>query len=381
MRLHTDVEDYRESMQFIDSDILDTVLSEMERQDFSRFSRNDVVFALNQDVLDPKDFAALLSPAADSMLERMAARAKDDTARHFGNSVSMFTPIYVSNHCENGCAYCGFNKDNDIHRIKLDMESVEREMRTIASEGLSDILVLTGESRSDVDLEYIGGCIDIAKRHFKSIGVEIFPLNVDEYRLIQERGVDYVTVFQETYDPSLYSKIHRFGPKRVFSYRFNSQERALMAGMRGVAFGALLGLGDSSKDAFACGLHGHLLQRRYPHAEISFSLPRLRPFSNGRYDCDMTERRLLQVALAYRIFMPFAGMTISTRERPTFRDNVVGLCATKISAGVSVGVGGHCGAKVSEGQFEIFDTRDVSEIVRMLKEKGLQPVMNDYVRV
>jgi 2-iminoacetate synthase len=255
-------------------------------------------------------------------------------------------------------------------------------MANIAGSGLAEILILTGESRKMSDVEFIGDCVRSASEHFRNIGLEVYPLNVDEYSYLHGCGADYVTVFQETYDPVRYEKLHPFGPKRIFSYRFNAQERALMGGMRGVAFGALLGLGDFRKDALACGIHAYLLQRKYPHAEMSFSMPRLRPFVNGRYSSEaVSERSLLQIALAYRMFMPFAGQTISSRESPAFRDNIVALSATKISAGVSVGIGGHAEEKKGDEQFDISDPRDVRQIRRALTEKGLQPVFNDYVRV
>jgi len=312
----------------------------------------------------------------------MAQRAREETQRYFGNSVSIFTPLYASNYCDNGCLYCGFNADNDIRRAKLSPEDIDREMSIISRSGLAEVLILTGESREKSDLDFISGCVRTAAKYFRNIGLEIYPLNIQEYSRLRDCGADYVTVFQETYDPSKYERIHPFGPKKIFSYRFNSQERALMGGMRGVAFGALLGLGDFRKDALACGIHAYLLQRKYPHAEISFSLPRLRPFSKGKYSAEIiSERDLLQVALAYRIFMPFAGQTISSRESPDFRDNIVGLSATKISAGVSVGVGGHAEEKKGDEQFDISDPRSVHEIRRVLTKRGLQPVFNDYVRV
>ncbi|UAL07217.1 MAG: 2-iminoacetate synthase ThiH [Candidatus Methanogranum gryphiswaldense] len=377
-----DVEEYHTTMEHIESGIMDEVLSSVERFDPSSYVSEDVMKALSKDHIDMNDFAALLSPAADNFLEPMAIRAREDTRKHFGNSVCMFTPIYTSNYCTNQCTYCGFNCKNDIHRAKLSLEEVDGEMKTIASTGLTEILILTGESRTMSDVEYIGDCVKIATRYFSSIGVEVYPMNSDEYRYLHDCGVDYVTVFQETYDPKRYADLHLGGPKRVFSYRFDAQERALIGGMRGVAFGALLGLGDFRADAFACGIHAYLIQRKYPHAEISFSLPRLRPcIGNGDDTNPVHERQLLQVALAYRIFMPFAGETISTRECKEFRDNIVGLCATKISAGVCVGIGGHSGEEKGDEQFTISDPRTVEEVRKALKERGLQPVFNDYVRV
>lgn len=377
-----DAEEYYDNMEHLDPSLMERVLSVAGDYDPSAYTGSDVSRALGKDRLEIEDFAALLSPAADAFLERMAVRAKEETGKHFGNSVGMFTPIYTSNYCTNECVYCGFNCRNRINRARLTSEEVDREMSAIAGSGLTDILILTGESREMSDVDYIGECVRTAAGHFSSIGIEVYPMNSDEYRYLRECGADYVTVFQETYDPVRYSELHLGGPKRIFSYRFNAQERALIGGMRGVAFGALLGLGDFRKDSFACGVHAYEIQRKYPYAEISFSLPRLRPFINNEDDTNQVhERQLLQVALAYRIFMPFAGETISTRECPEFRNGIVGLCATRISAGVCVGIGGRSEEEKGDEQFNISDPRTVDEVRKALEDRGLQPVFNDYVRV
>ena len=377
----TDAMEYLPDMEAIDSDIMETVLGTAAELDPSTFTDADVRRALDGDP-GIEGFAALLSPAAEPHLEEMAARALDETRRHFGNSVCLFTPLYVSNYCSNECVYCGFNCKNGIHRATLDLPSVERELDAIAATGLEEVLILTGESRARSGVDYISKCVELASERFATVGVEVYPMNTDEYAVLHRSGADYVTVFQETYDPARYAELHLSGPKRVFSYRFDAQERALRGGMRGVAFGTLLGLRDDfRRDALACGLHAMSIQRRYPHAEISMSLPRLRPAGGVDNKIGVTESQLLQVSLAYRMFLPFAGQTISTRERPTFRDGIVGLSATKISAGVSVGIGEHSGEARGDGQFVISDPRDVGEITAALRRKGLQPVMNDYVRV
>lgn len=374
--------EYMEGMEVIDSDIMEQVLASMEQYEDKLYSKEDVIAALEKERLTPKDFGALLSTAAAPFLEEMAKRAKLETAKHFGNSVYLFTPLYISNYCENYCVYCGFNCHNRIRRAKLDLEGIEKEMAAIAKTGLEEILILTGESRKMSDVTYIGEACKIARKYFKMVGLEVYPMNVDEYAYLHQCGADFVTVFQETYDSDKYETLHLSGHKRVFPYRINAQERALKGGMRGVAFAALLGLSDFRKDAFATGIHAYLIQKKYPHAEISFSCPRLRPIINNDKinPKDVHERELLQVMCAYRIFMPYAGMTISTRERAGFRDHVIGLAATKISAGVSTGIGGHQGeGEQGDDQFEIADTRNLEEVVSAIKEQGLQPVMNDYV--
>ena len=374
--------EYMEGMEVIDSDIMEQIIDAMEHYDDMAYSKEDVMAALKKERLTQKDFGALLSTAAAPFLEEMAKRAKLETAKHFGNSVYLFTPLYISNYCENYCVYCGFNCHNQIRRAKLDLEGIEKEMAAIAKTGLEEILILTGESRKMSDVTYIGEACKIARKYFKMVGLEVYPMNVDEYAYLHQCGADFVTVFQETYDSDKYETLHLSGHKRVFPYRINAQERALKGGMRGVAFAALLGLSDFRKDAFATGIHAYLIQKKYPHAEISFSCPRLRPIINNDKISpkDVHERELLQVMCAYRIFMPYAGMTISTRERAGFRDHVIGLAATKISAGVSTGIGGHQGeGEQGDDQFEIADTRNLEEVVSAIKEQGLQPVMNDYV--
>lgn len=377
---------YLEGMEVLeDSNIMDEVISKMNDYDYSKYTAGDVMRALSKEVLKPEDFAALLSPAAEPFLEQMAQRAKLEKEKHFGSSVCLFTPLYIANYCENYCIYCGFNCHNKIRRARLNIDEIEKEMQAIAKTGLEEVLILTGESRKMSDVKYIGEACKVAKKYFKNIGIEVYPMNSNEYAYLHECGVDYVTVFQETYNSDKYETLHLSGHKRIFPYRLNAQERALKGGMRGVAFAALLGLSDFRKDAFATGMHAYLLQRKYPYAEISFSCPRLRPIINNDKinPKDVHEKQLLQVMCAYRIFMPFAGMTISTRERAGFRNKVIGIAATKISAGVSTGIGSHSADIDDQGddQFEINDTRNVDEVYNAIKAEGLQPVMNDYVFV
>jgi 2-iminoacetate synthase len=362
-------------------DILDMVLSQEFRDDYTD---SDVRNALNKDVLTTYDFQALLSSVAENHLEEIARHSKALTRKQYGNSVSMYTPLYISNYCDNQCTYCGFNSKNDINRGKLSLEEIEKELKAIAETGLEELLLLTGESREISSVEYIGEAVKLAAKYFLTVGIEVYPLSTDEYEYINKCGADFVSIYQETYNIKTYEKYHVSGPKRDFKFRFNSQERAVKAGMRGVSFGALLGLGDPRYDAFATGLHAYYLQRKYPHAEISFSAPRLRSFINsGETALNATEKLLLQVFMAYRIFMPFTSIVISTRERPGFRDNVIGLAANKISAGVRVGVGGHSCDSEQKGdeQFDISDPRTTTQIHEMILSRGLQPVYTDYIRI
>ena len=264
---------YLPNMEVLESDIMDRVINAMEEYDYNKYTAEDVKAALAHDTRTPEDFAALLSPAALPFLEDMARAAQYETRKHFGNSVYMFTPLYIANYCENYCIYCGFNCHNKINRAKLNDDEIEKEMAAIAKSGLEEILILTGESKKMSDVEYIGNACKIARKYFKVIGLEVYPMNSDEYAYLHECGADYVTVFQETYNSDKYETLHLAGHKRIFPYRVNAQERALKGGMRGVGFAALLGLDDFRKDAFATGMHAYLLQRKYPHAEIAFSCP------------------------------------------------------------------------------------------------------------
>ncbi|EJJ4765715.1 2-iminoacetate synthase ThiH [Campylobacter jejuni] len=374
---------YLPHMQEIKSEILNKVLTQVQSYDESQFSAKDVKNALNQTHLSIEHLKALLSSAAEDFIEELAFKSAKVKQKYFGNSISLFTPLYLSNYCNSKCVYCGFQKGNKIARAKLSEAEIHEEMQAIAKSGLEEILMLTGEGREFASVEYIANACKIAREYFKVVGVEIYPMNEDEYKILHEKGCDYVTVFQETYNALKYSKIHLAGEKRIFPYRFNAQERALKAGMRGVAFGALLGIDDFRKDALATALHAHFLQQAYSHAEISISVPRLRPIINNAkiHPKDVSEKRLLQVLCAYRLFLPFAGIIISSRERIGFRDEVIKLGATKMSAGVSVGIGEHKGEKKGDEQFEISDDRSVDEILAMLKRSNLQAVMSDSIYV
>lgn len=383
--------EYMDGMEQINSDIREKILSVMESYDYNSYTADDVKSAIEHERCTVEDFKALLSPSAEPFLEQMAEKARLETRKHFGNTIYLFTPLYIANYCENYCVYCGFNCYNDIKRMKLNMEQIEKEMRVIAESGMEEILILTGESRSKSGIEYIGEACKLARKYFRMVGLEIYPVNTDEYKYLHECGADYVTVFQETYDSDRYEQLHLMGHKRVFPYRIEAQERALMGGMRGIACSALLGLSDFRKDAFASALHVYYLQRKYPHAEISLSCPRLRPIINNEQinPLDVHEKQLCQVLCAYRIFLPFCGITVSSRESETFRNGIVKICATKVSAGVSTGIGDHESKYTgkendsAEGdeQFEINDVRSFRQMYKDMSAEGLQPVLNDYLYV
>lgn len=383
--------EYMPGMEQIKSDVMQKVMEHMKSYNPDDYTARDVRAALSHDTCTVEDFKALLSPAAQPFLEQMAQRAQIETQKHFGNTVYIFTPLYIANYCENYCVYCGFNCYNKIRRLQLSYEQIEHEMKVITDSGMEEILILTGESKAKSDIKYIGEACKLARKYFKMVGLEIYPVNSEDYKYLHECGADYVTVFQETYDSDKYETLHLMGHKRVWPYRFESQERALMGGMRGVGFSALLGLSDFRKDALATALHVYYLQRKYPWAEMSISCPRLRPIINNDKinPHDVHETQLCQIICAYRIFLPFAGITVSSRESASFRNGIAKIAATKVSAGVSTGIGDHeskytgenDGEAEGDEQFEINDSRSIDTMYKDMSSEGLQPVLNDYLYV
>jgi len=352
---------------------------------FNAVSAEDVRTAVNREVLDVDQLLSLLSPAAECYLEKMAEKAHQVTLRNFGRTIQLYTPMYLSNYCENECVYCGFSVKNDIERRKLTPDEVRAEAGSIASTGLKHILVLTGESRTMSPPGYIKDCIRVLKRYFSSISIEIYPLTEDEYREAVTDGVDGLTIYQEVYDEDIYYTMHPGGPKRDYNFRLDAPERGSRAGMRSVNVGVLLGLDGWRREVFLMGLHAKYLQDRYPEVEIGISLPRMRPHSgNFKAPYDVKDRDIVQMIIALRLFLPRLGITISTREDPAFRENLIGLGVTRMSAGSTTVVGGRTAAKRLDAhppQFEILDRRSVNEIKAILKSKGYQAVLKDWTRL
>lgn len=375
---------YLPGMEVIDSDMIDQVVAIHDSFNNDDFTEKDVRLALSKEHLDPRDFMALLSTAAAPFLEEMAQKAHLVTRRHFGNNITILTPIYFANYCDNYCIYCGFNSHNKIKRARLTDEELHRECKNIADTGIEEVIMLTGESPKMSDIKYIGNAVKIARQYFRVINMEIYPVNSEDYKYLHECGADYVTVFQETYNSDKYATLHLAGHKRIFPYRFYSQERAILGGMRGVGFAALLGLDDYQKDALATGMHAWLMQRKYPHAEISLSCPRLCPIINNDKinPKDVDERKLTQIICAYRLFMPYASIVVSSRESARYRNAIMKIAATKVSASVCVGIGGHLendGSEMGDEQFEITDGRSFDQMYSDIKSMGLQPLTSEYI--
>ena len=330
-----------------------------------------------------EDFAALISPAAAPRLETMARLARDLTRRNFGRTIQLFTPLYLSDHCSNHCVYCGFNAKTKLRRSALTMEELRAEAEAIASTGLKHLLILTGESPKQAGTDYLVRAMDVLRPLFPSVSIEVFAMTREDYRRMAQAGADGMTMFQETYNRARYEALHPAGPKRDFLFRLDAPERACQAGMRTVNLGALLGLDQWRRDVFFTGLHVRYIQKHHPEVDAGLSLPRFRPHvgetaGGFKPEQPVTDRELVQAMTALRLFLPRASITISTREAPDFRDNILPLGVTRMSAGVSTAVGGHTGVKGQAGQFDISDPRSVDELCDALRARGYQPVFKDW---
>lgn len=334
---------------------------------------------LARERLDERDFLTLFSPAAGNLLEAMAQRAHRLTVQNFGKVIFLFTPLYLSDYCENQCDYCGFSVKNIFARKKLTEEELEEEAAEIAKTEMKHILILTGESRKHTPPAYIKSCVEVLKKHFSSISLEIYPLDTEEYRELIAAGVDGLTIYQEVYDEKVYDEIHLAGPKKDYQYRLDTPERGCRAGIRTVTVGSLLGLDDWRREAFFAGIHADYLQNKFWDAEVSVSFPRLRPhLGNFQPRAAVSDRGFVQLILATRLFLPRAGITLSTREEADFRDHLLPLGVTKMSAWSSTEVGGRLHSRGKTGQFEISDQRTVDEMRDMLLSKGYQPIFKDW---
>lgn len=329
------------------------------------------------------DLAALLSPAARPMLEAMARRARDITRRRFGNTIDLYIPLYLSNECNSGCAYCGFAADRSTPRRTMAMEEVDRELDAIAAMGLEEILLLTGERSPTVSLSYLEACVEHAARRFHRVTIETFPMDEPEYRAVASSGCTGVTLYQETYHPAQFRTLHRWGSKRDFHARLEAPVRALAAGIRTVGLGALLGLHDPVYDMLALYLHTRHLQREFWQAGIALSFPRVCPEAGGFQPIvAVDEAMLAQIVFAFRIVFPDVPLVLSTRERPMVRDAIAGVGITRMSVASRTTVGGYAQAGAArDGQFHVHDDRDVATFCASLRALGLAPVFKNWEAV
>ena len=339
-----------------------------------------VLDKLGRGWLSPEDFLILLSPAAGQYLEELAQKAHSLTLRFFGRAVSIFTPLYISDVCTNQCRYCGFNARNKQARRHLNVDEACAEAFVIADRGFQHILLLTGDAPKLSSPEYIANVVRRIKPRFASVGIEVYSLTEEEYRLLVEAGVDSMTMFQETYNPELYAWLHPAGPKRDYAFRLSAPARAARAGMRSLGVGALLGLDSFVQDAFATGLHAWWLQRHFPGVEVGISIPRICPHE-GDFEVrhGASDRQLVQYVTALRCFLPRSGITCSSRESAYMRDHLLPLGVTRVSAGVSTAVGGRATEDLhNPGQFEITDSRSLEQMMADLAANGYQPVLKDW---
>jgi 2-iminoacetate synthase len=360
--------------------------SEHKNMDFNNFFHNvndeDILKALTKDKISKFDFLSLMSPTAEKYLEQMAEKAQKLSLQHFGKTILLYTPLYLSNYCVNKCAYCSYNIENKINRKTLTFSEIEEEAKVISSTGLKHILVLTGESNKETPVSYIADAVKVLKKHFDSISIEIYPITTDEYAMLIQAGVDGLTIYQEVYNESIYDKVHIAGPKKNYKFRLDAPERACKAKIRSINIGALLGLDNWRKEAFFVALHADYLQNKYAEMEVGLSIPRIRPHIGVFEDINFVEdKNLLQIILAFRIFLPYVGINLSTRETQSFRDNLIPLGVTKMSAGVSTEVGGHTLASTGDSQFQISDSRNVEEIKKAILVKGYQPIFKDWMAI
>ncbi|MBS4534525.1 2-iminoacetate synthase ThiH [Clostridium sp. D2Q-14] len=358
-------------------------VQEFDNFDFDKFFGNvtneRIESILMEDRMNEEDFLSLLSPNSEKYIEEMAQKAHNISLRHFGRTVLLYTPMYLSNFCVNKCLYCGYNIENKIRRKKLTLEEVEEEGKAIYEMGYRHILILTGESRKHNPVSYIKDCVGILKKYFSSIAIEIYPLEEYEYRELICCGVDSLTLYQEVYNEEVYKKVHVAGPKSNYRYRLDAPERAAKAKIHSISIGALLGLEDWRKEAFFTGIHGKYIEKNYPDVELTLSTPRIRPHAGSfEYVREVTDKNIVQAILAYKLFLHRAGINITTRERAEFRDNLIPSGVTKMSASVSTEVGGHSNKEKGEEQFKIDDNRSLYEVRNSIKFKGYNPILKDW---
>ncbi len=339
----------------------------------------DVEAALARRAVDLDGFLALLSPAASRYLEPMARRAQALTAERFGRVVQLYAPLYVSNDCVNACVYCGFNRNNPIRRTTLTPEEAEADARVLWAQGFRNLLVVSSENPKAVPVGYFE---ELGRRIgplFPSLSVEIYPLDEAGYRRLVGAGYDGVTVFQETYHPDLYRRVHPAGRKADYGWRLATPERAARAGMRRVGLGALLGLGPWRLEALGLALHALWLERHHWQTQVTISFPRLRPAPGGfQPPHPVSDRDLVQMMCALRLLLPDVGLVLSTREAPAFRDGITRICVTHTSAGSRTEPGGYTRPGEADVQFEVEDRRSPREVAARLAQLGLEPVWKDW---
>ena len=340
----------------------------------------DVQRALSKPRLDLEDFKALISPAAEPYLEQMAQKSQQLTLQRFGKTQQFYIPLYLSNMCSNICTYCGFSMHNALRRKTLDMQEIENECLAIKKMGFDHILIVTGESERKVGMDYFKQALPVIKKHFANITIEVQPLDQDEYSELIEYGVNAVLVYQETYNPATYAEHHLKGKKSDFIYRLNTHDRLGEAGIHKMGLGSLIGLEEWRTDCFYVAAHLNYLEKKYWQTRYTISFPRLRPCEGGmEIKSVMDDKQLVQLICAYRLFNPEVELSLSTRESEHFRNNVLPLGITSLSAGSSTQPGGYAEqADVALEQFEISDERSPATMANLVKAQGYEVVWKDW---
>lgn len=342
-------------------------------------TESDVEFALASQQRNLEDFKALISPAAQSYLEQMAQLSHLTTQKRFGKTLQMYAPLYLSNECQNICTYCGFSLDVDIPRKTLTDDEIIAEAKIIKKMGFDHVLLVTGEANKTVGVDYFKNAIKVLKPFFAHISIEVQPLNQDEYEILMEEGLNTVLVYQETYHKEEYKTHHPKGKKSNFNYRLDTPDRLGKAGIHKMGLGALYGLEDWRTDAFFVALHLEYLEKKYWKSKYTISFPRLRPCAGGiPLKSEMTDKDLVQLICAYRLWNEEVELSLSTRESETFRNNAIKLGVTSISAGSKTDPGGYANPKENLEQFEISDERTPEEFVKVVQASGYDVVWKDW---
>lgn len=350
------------------------------KQKINAASSHEVLLALNKkDKRSIDDFCALISPAAAPYLEQMAQLSQTLTQQRFGKVIQLYIPLYLSNECQNICTYCGFSFDNKLKRITLTDQQILEEVKVIKSMGYNHVLLVTGEANKTVGVEYLKNAIELIRPYFSHISIEVQPLEQEEYSALSTLGLNTVLVYQETYNQEAYKKFHPKGKKSNFEYRLETPDRLGRADIHKIGLGFLIGLEDWRTEAFFIALHLKHLEKKYWKTKYAISFPRLRPASGVESsNIYITDKELVQLICAYRIFNQDVELSLSTRETAAFRDHVFQLGITSMSAGSRTNPGGYSSEKESLEQFEVSDERSSVEISNMIKSKGYEPVWKDW---
>lgn len=360
-------------------DLFDQYDWDIVKADIYRKTAHDVERALAAEKRNMEDFKALLSPAAQPYLEQMAQLSQQLTRQRFGNTMQLYIPMYLSNECQNICTYCGFSLDNKIRRKTLNPEEILQEVKAIKAMGYEHVLLVTGEAWQTVGLDYFKQALELISPHFSHISMEVQPLEEADYAVLIPLGLQSVLVYQETYHRADYKLHHPKGRKSNFDYRLETPDRLGRAGIHKIGLGVLIGLEDWRTDSFFTALHLQYLEKTYWQTRYSISFPRLRPCSGGLPPkVEMKDRELVQLICAYRLLDPDVELSLSTRESEHFRDHVIKLGITTLSAGSKTNPGGYVADPQSLEQFEISDERSAGDVAVMLRRQGYEPVWKDW---